>query len=546
MYDIIIKNGLVVDGTGKDGYSADVGILGEKIAAIGDLSESEDRFTGVEHKAKIVIDATDLIVSPGFIDIHTHTDTGLVIEPRAESKIRQGVTTEVGGNCGGSVGPLRGEVLSDAQKWMDEHGIVGNRERLGEFLDILEDRKIGVNYATFVGNATIRSAVIGPVNRPPTEEELNEMRQEVAQAMEEGALGLSTGLIYTPSMFADTDEIVELAKVAANYGGYYASHIRGESGTLLTALSEAVEIGKRANIPVQIAHVKTSGRNVWGKAEEALAIIDKARSEGVNVTGDRYPYLAGSTGLKNILPVWAREGTKEEQLQRLKDNETRRNIKEYINSHPFNDTRWDEILICIDGATASDWAQRRNVEPTEMVCQLLIENEMDVAMCTFTMCQEDTDIILSHPFIMIASDSSAKAPYGELSEGKPHPRTYGTFPRAFQEYSRERQLFNVSEAVRKMTSMPAQKIGLTDRGVLKVGNYADICIFDYENIKDNATYAEPHQYPTGIEYVLVNGQIAVNKGEAIHEAEAEGCEERSNLRRYDEAISLSQANILAY
>ena len=504
MYDIIIRNGTVIDGTGTDGYSADVGILGERIADIGNMSES---------KAKIVIDATGLIVSPGFIDIHTHTDTGLLIEPRAESKIRQGVTTEISGNCGGSAGPLRGEALSDAQKWMDKHDIVGKRERLGDCLDLLDNREIGVNYATFVGNGTIRSAVMGAENRPPTAEELVEMKREVTQAMEEGALGLSTGLIYVPSVFADTDEIVELAKVAANYGGYYASHIRGESGTLLTALSEAIEIGKRADIPVQIAHVKTSGRSVWGKAAEALAIMDKARSEDVDITGDRYPYLAGSTGLKNVMPVWAREGTKEEQLQRLKDNETRKKIKEYINSHPFNDVRWDEILICIDGATARDWAQRRNVEPAEMVCQLLTENEMDVAMCTFTMCQEDTDVILSHPFIMIASDSSAKAPYGELSEGKPHPRTYGTFPRALQEYSRERQLFDVSEAIRKMTSMPAQKIGLTSRGVLKKGNYADICIFDYENVKDNATYAEPHQYPTGIEYVLVNGQIAVNKGE---------------------------------
>lgn len=504
MYDIIIKNGTVIDGTGTDSYSADVGILGEKVVEIGDLSES---------KAKVVIDAAGLIVSPGFIDIHTHTDTGLLIEPRAESKIRQGVTTEIGGNCGGSVGPLRGEALNEAQKWMDKHGVAGNRESLGGFLDLLEDREIGVNYATFVGNGTIRSAVMGAENRPPTAEELVEMKREVAQAMEEGALGLSTGLIYTPSMFADTDEIVELAKVAASYGGYYASHIRGESGTLFTALSEAVEIGKRADIPVEIAHVKASGRNVWGKAEEALAIIDKARSEGVDVTGDRYPYLAGSTGLKNVMPVWAREGTKEEQLQRLEDDETRRKIKEYINSHPFNDTRWDEILICIDGATARDWAQRCDVEPAEMVCQLLIENDMDVAMCTFTMSQEDTDVILSHPFIMVASDSSAKAPYGELSEGKPHPRTYGTFPRVLQEYSRERRLFGVSEAVRKMTSMPAQKIGLTNRGVLKEGNYADICIFDYANVKDNATYAEPHQYPSGIEYVLVNGQIAVNKDE---------------------------------
>ena len=339
------------------------------------------------------------------------------------------------------------------------------------------------------------------------------MKSEVAMACEEGAWGLSTGLIYTPSMFARTDEIVELAKVAAKYGGIYASHIRGEGSTLLHAVREAVDIGHRANIPVEIAHVKASGRNVWGKAGEALAIIEEARAEGIEVNGDRYPYLAGSTGLKNFLPVWAREGTTEEQLHRLKEGKTRQKIKDYINSHPFNETRWDEILICIDGATAREWAERKNLAPAEMVCQLLEEKRMDVSMCTFTMCQEDTDAILKHARIMIASDASAKAPYGELSKGKPHPRAYGTFPKVLGEYSRERQLFDLPEAVRKMTSMPSRKLGLRNRGTLKVGNYADICVFDYENVKDNATYAEPHQYPTGIEYVLVNGQIAISKGE---------------------------------
>ncbi len=500
MYDIIIRNGTVVDGTGTPGYLSDIGILGEDIVAIEELAESE---------ARVVIDAKGLIVSPGFIDIHTHTDTGLLIEPRAESKIRQGVTTEVGGNCGGSAAPLRGESLEKAEKFMKKHGIMGDRKTIGGFLEVLEERKIGVNYITFVGNGTIRSNVMGNSNRPPTDDELSEMKREVAMACEEGAWGLSTGLIYTPSMFANTDEIVELAKVTAKYGGVYATHIRGESGTLLKALKEAVEIGKLAKIPVEVAHVKTSGRNVWGKAEEALAII----TEGVNVNGDRYPYLAGSTGLKNVLPVWAREGTTDEQLQRLQDGDTRQKIKDYINSHPFNETRWDEILICIDGATAKEWAERKNLDAAEMVCQLLEEKKMDVSMCTFTMCQEDTDAILKHPQIMIASDASAKAPCGNLSKGKPHPRAYGTFPKVLGEYSRDRNLFDLPEAVRKMTSVCARKLGLEDRGALKVGNYADICVFDYEHVKDNATYAEPHQYPTGIEYVLVNGQIAVSKSE---------------------------------
>jgi len=504
MYNIIIKNGTVVDGTGTPGYLSDIGILGENIVAIENLAESE---------AKLVIDVKGLIVSPGFIDIHTHTGTGLLTEPRAESKIRQGVTTEVGGNCGGSVAPLRGEAQKKAEKFMKKHRITGNRATIGGFLDILEERKIGVNYITFVGNGTIRSNVMGNNNRPPTNDELSEMKRQVAIACEEGAWGLSTGLIYTPSMFACTDEIVELAKTSAKCGGIYASHIRGEGSTLLKAVREAVEIGKGANTPVEIAHVKASGRNVWGKAGEALSIIDEAIAEGVDVNGDRYPYLAGSTGLKNILPVWAREGTTDEQLQRLKDGETRKKIKDYIDSHPFNETRWDEILICIDGATAREWAERTNLQPAEMVCQLLEKKKMEVSMCTFTMCQEDTDVILKHPQIMIASDASATAPYGKLSKGKPHPRAYGTFPKVLGEYSRERKLFDLPEAVRKITSMPARKLGLTDRGTLKVGNYADICVFDYENVKDNATYAEPHQYPTGIEYVLVNGQIAVSKAE---------------------------------
>ena len=505
MYDVVIRGGTVIDGTGSAGYRADVAIVGDAISAIGELSAST---AGSE------INADGKIVCPGFIDIHTHTDFSLLVNPQAESKIRQGVTTEIGGNCGGSIAPIGDHSLKQAQKSVEEYGIEVDWRDMDKFLAKLEDTRIGINYATFVGNGTVRSAVMGFEERRPTEAEMGRMKDEVAKAMRQGAIGLSTGLIYTPSLYADTDEIAELAQVAAQHNGVYASHIRGEGATLFEAIQEAVTIGERAQVGVQIAHLKASGQRNWGKARRALEMIDEARSRGIDVTADRYPYLAGSTGLAYLLPTWIKDGGTDVMLERLKEPQISVKIKAYLNS-TARETQdyWNKVILCTDGSTIEEASKERGMEPAEFVCQFLIEKDGRVSICHFSMCQEDTDLILKHPQVMIASDSSARSPYGKLGEGNPHPRGYGTFPRAIQEYVRERELVDLPEMIRKMTSMPAARVGLVRRGQIKEGNYADICVFDYENVRDNATYAQPHQYPSGIEYVLVNGRVVIAEGD---------------------------------
>jgi len=505
MYDIVIRAGTIVDGTGSTGYKGDVAIVGDTIAIIGEAPADS---------ARAEIDADGKIVCPGFIDIHTHTDFSLLVNPQAESKIRQGVTTEIGGNCGSSIAPIAEDSLQQTQKSLDKYGIEVDWRDIDEFLSKLEDAKIGINFATFVGNGAVRAAVMGFEERAPTQVEVEKMKAQVAKAMRQGAIGLSTGLIYTPSLYADTHEIVELAKVAAQHNGIYASHIRGEGETLFEAIHEAVTIGEQARIGVQIAHFKAYGEKNWGKAGRALEMLDEARERGIDVTADRYPYLAGSTGLAAFLPIWSRDGGTEAMLERLKDTEISSRIKADLDVSATETTDyWGRTILCTDGSTVAEAAKKRDMEPADFVCQFLIEKDGHVQICHFGMCQEDANLIIKHPQVMIASDSSAKAPYGELGKGKPHPRGYGTFPRAIQEYARERKLVSLPEMIRKMTSMPADRLGFTRRGRLKNGNYADICILDYENVKDNATYAEPHQYPDGIEYVLVNGQIVMDNGE---------------------------------
>ena len=505
MYDLIIRSGKIIEGTGLKGYKADIAISGDIIKDIGDFPQGS---------GKSEIDADGKIVSPGFIDIHTHTDFSLLVNPKAESKIFQGVTTEIGGNCGGSIAPIGENSYEKEKEFLKKYEIELNWRDMGGFLSRLEKNKIGVNYGTFVGNGTVRGVVIGFDDRKPTNNEIDKMKAEVDKAMSQGAMGLSTGLIYTPSLYADTDEIVELAKVAARHNGIYASHIRGEGSTLFEAINEAVSIGERAKIGVQIAHLKASGVKNWGKAGRALEMIDEARKAGVDVTADRYTYLAGSTGLTALLPVWSKDGGTEKMLERLNDPEIsgkiKSELKDLVKETP---DYWDRIVLCTDGSTVTEASKKRDMDPEEFVRQYLIEYKGSVSICQFSMSQEDTNLILSHPQVMIASDSSAKSPYGKLGEGKPHPRAYGTFPRAIQEYVRERKIVELPEMIRKMTLMPATRMGLTKRGQIKVGNYADLCIFDYDTIKDNATYAAPHQYPSGIEYVLVNGEIVIAKGE---------------------------------
>jgi len=520
MYDLLVKNGLVVDGTGNPWFRADVGIEDGKIADIGALPSAE---------TKEVLDAKGLVVAPGFIDMHTHSELSLLINPRAESTIRQGITTEVVGNCGSSAAPLNDVLREEMYKTspiLEDAKLRLEWSTMDEYLKRLEGKGAAQNVVTLVGNGNIRALSMGFEARAPKSNELAEMKRALAQALEEGAFGLSSGLIYTPSCYANTRELVELCKVVARYGGIYASHIRGEGESLIAAVKEAIEIGGKSGVPVEISHHKAAGRANWGKVKRTLKLIDEARSRGVDVTCDVYPYLAGSTGLDSVLPPHYWEGGVDRLVERLKDPETRRRLRrEMVKggkgwSSMLKASGWGAIMISYchghreyEGKAISELARLNGSNPFDFVFDLLIEEKASVGIVVFMMREEDLRAVLKHPASMIGSDSSATAPYGVLSKGKPHPRTYGTFPRVLGEYVRRRSLLTLEEAVRKMTSLPAQKLKLRDRGLIREGFWADITVFDRGAVMDKATYSMPHRYPAGIEHVIVNGKMVIDHGE---------------------------------
>lgn len=516
MFDMIIKGGAVIDGTGSDAFPADVGILGARIAKIGRLSSGE---------GKRVIEAEGLAVSPGFIDMHSHEFT-ILTDPPPDSKIRQGVTTEVMGNCGESVAPALGagrehvrSLLSAFGEYEEEIGWSG----LAEFLSLLENRGLVNHYLPLVGHGTVRSSVMGLENRAPDSGELETMKRLVARSMEEGAWGLSSGLIYAPAMYARTEELIELAKVAAAYKGIYTSHIRGEhEGVLMSALTEAIRIGKEAGLPVEISHLKVYGKQLWGKAGDALKKLEEARQDGVDVTADAYPYVATHTTLKTVLPSWAQEGGTARMVERLKDASLRRKMREEMGKGEvvfFKGVDWDGVMLVksnrepeLDGGNIAEIAALRGEDPYQVVFDILVE-EPGMRANYFALDEGDVQTILAHPMVMIGSDSYAVSDQGILGEGKPHPRGAGTFPRVLGKYVREENLFRLEEAVRKMTSFPARKLGLKDRGRIEEGAFADLVLFDPEKVADRATFVAPQRYPRGIEYVLLDGEVVVESGE---------------------------------
>ena len=513
-FDILIKNGRVVDGTGNPWFWADVGIKDGRIAAMGHLSGEE---------GKTIIDSSGLVVSPGFIDVHTHSDTVLLINPRGDSHIRQGVTTNIIGNCGGSAVPVSDQTKRRYEEMLKKYDLE-EWTTLGEFLEQLEKRGTSLNVGSLVGNATVRRAVMGMEKRAPTVGELEEMKRLVAEAMEDGAFGLSTGLFYAPSGFADTDEVVELAKVAAKYGGIYVSHIRGEGDTLLEALGEAIEIGERADLPVHISHHKAFGKSNWGKVKETLKMMKEARKRGIEITCDAYAWRAGATGLTASLPHWVHEGGAQKLTERLKDPETRQRIrKDMAEGTPgwesvVHEMGWENVMISscpgheeYEGRRVAEIAAEKGVDPYDFVFDLLVEVQGRVGMIIFGMHPDDVSTVLKSPFTMMASDSSATTPTPGQT-GKPHPRGYGNFVKVLGKYVREEGLLTLEEAVRKMTSMPAQKLGLLDRGLLRVGAWADVVIFDPEKVASKATYLNPRQFPVGVNVVIVNGVITVEEG----------------------------------
>jgi N-acyl-D-amino-acid deacylase len=517
-WSLLIRGGTVIDGTGAPRRAADVAVEGDRIAAVA---------PGLRGEAARVIDATGLVVAPGFIDAHSHSDLFYLDCPAAESKIRQGCTTEVVGMCSFSPAPVRPDRRELVRAWA---GGIGARvdarwETFGQYLDVLRAARPSINVVHFVGHGALRLATIGPEARPAGPDDLRAMARLLQEALDAGAFGFSTGLVYPPSAYATTEELIALARSMADRGGLYFSHIRGESETLEAAVAEAIRIGEEAGVGVQIAHVKAAGREHWSRLDRALAAIDAARARGVDVTGDVYPYHAGSTKMDNLLPAWVHDGGTARLLERLADREVRRRIVEEC---LVDGGRWrtlsvgavgfDEIQIAtcgqreLEGLTLAALARRAGVPPAEAMMDLLLAERATVSMVVFSQSPDNVARALAHPAIMVGSDSLGLTSGPGPHPGKPHPRMYGTFPRVLGEFVRERKLFSLETAVHKMTGLPAARLGLRERGLLRPGFAADLALFDPSTVRDEATFADPHRYPAGIPYVIVNGAVVVDGG----------------------------------
>lgn len=511
--DLVLRRAMVFDGTGAPGVEADVSILGDRIQAVGRVSD----------RGKVEIDLAGHVLSPGFIDIHTHADLPILANPRVENRILQGITLEVGGQCGGSPGPWTEEQAeATRERYRNIHGVEIDFRDLGGFFRALERTPPAVNAACMVGQGTVRGTVVGNEDRPATEEEMARMKALVAAALEQGAVGLSSGLEYTPSGFATREELVELASVLRGTGYPYASHMRNEDDGVLAAVEEALHVGRLAGVPVQISHLKAQGERNWWKAGVILELLEEVRDTGVDVHYDRYPYVAYSTGLSNLFPNWAKSGGTQAFLKRLDDPELRPAFEAYARGKVAQLGSWNSVQISsirgeknawLMGRRLGDGAREAGEEPFAMALRLLLEEGGSVGMIGFGMSEENTARILSHPLGMVCSDGSVFAPSGPLSEGSPHPRSYGTFPRVLGYYVREQGVMPLETAIHKMTGLPARKIQLQDRGVVRPGAYADLVAFDPDTVRDTATFTDPHQYPQGINLVVVNGMITVREGE---------------------------------
>ena len=485
-YDLILKNGLIVDGTGDQAYAGDIAIIGNRIVKIGSLKESQ---------AIETIDASGLVVTPGFIDVHTHCDRGIKRVPTVDNYILQGVTTVIGGNCGGHPFPLQ------------------------ELFKGLEETGISINFGSLIGHNTIRREVMKFKMEAPTEEEMSQMKALIDKEMRAGGLGFSTGLSYLPGIYSKTEEIVELASAVSTYDGIYASHIRDQAQHITEAIEEAITIGEKNNLTVQISHIKLADDEVWGETERITKPVDDARARGVDVFLDQYPYTATSSGFTSSFPSWVFEGGRDRFLERIKDPEIYAKVKAYIIERRLTSTKGinklEKIYIAnsrnyrdYEGKNLQEILLAQGIAPTiDNGVDLIIDIEKNGgASCVFfQMDEKDVEDLMKLPYNMHASDGSVQ----EVGRGVPHPRNYGTFPRVISYYVREKGVISLEEAIRKMTSLPAQVFKLKDRGLLKEGMYADICVFDLENFKDKATFEEPHQYSQGLSYVIVNGKIAI-------------------------------------
>ncbi len=513
MYDLVIKNGLICDGMGNSIYKANIGIFKSKIHTI-----SKENLEG-EH----VVDALGRVVSPGFINIHSHSDVALLKDPRMASAIYQGITTEVVGNCGFSPAPLLGdfgrEYILDIKR---EYEINVDWCSVGEYIRKVEDVHPSINVMVLVGHGNIRGGIVGMEDKKASPSDLESMKSVLEKAFLEGAWGFSSGLIYPPGVFSDTQELVELGKMAKQHRRIYTTHIRGEGDSLLDAIDEAIEIGRLSGVPVEVSHLKSAGKNNWGKVKRALEKIRSYREEGGFIQHDQYPYTASSTSLSVMLPSWVFDGGDEAFLSRLRDDVLREKIKEEMKRTAYSNG--ERIFISSLSLEKNKWMEGMEIHEIskkvgrsvyDFVIDLLIEEKGMVGAIYFSMNEEDVKEVMKDPYTSFGTDAEVRARDGFLHKGVPHPRCYGTFPKVLGYYCRELKLLPLEEAVRKMTSLPANILGLQDRGKIEAGYVADLVVFDPDTIKDTATYEDPHRYPEGIHCVVVNGGVAMQEGKIL-------------------------------
>jgi len=510
-FDIVISNGKIVDGTGSPWYSGDVGIRDSRIAAIGNLSAAQRKRT---------LDAGGKIVAPGFIDMLGQSETTILVDPRLPSKIYQGITTEITGE-GGSAAPLNDSLIQADRPAYAHYKVNADWRTFRQYFARLEKQGMGINLASYVGATQVRRMVLGDDDKQPTAVQLAQMRSLVRDAMRDGAMGVSTALEYAPAPYAKTGELIALASEASQFGGIYASHIRDEGDSIFDALDEALRIGREAHIPVEIWHLKVAGKNNWGRMPEVVAKINQARAQGVDISADTYAYTAWFNSMSAFIPPWAHDGGDAKLVERLKDPATRARIRREMQTPSREwDNEWQEIsgpqdvmigavqnpaLRPLQGKRLNEIAASWNKDPMDSLFDILIEDEAFTDCAVFGMSEPDVALALVQPWVSIDNDSSGTSPEGILGEEHPHPRAYGTFPRILRKYVREEKKLTLEDAIRKFSALPAQRMRLTDRGVLKQGMWADVVIFDPQSIRDVATFDNPNQLSQGMEFVLVNG-----------------------------------------
>ncbi|HTV54007.1 MAG TPA: D-aminoacylase [Terriglobia bacterium] len=510
-YDVVIRNGRIIDGAGSPWYAADIGIRDGRIAAMGNLSSAH---------AKRVIDAAGRVVAPGFIDMLGQSELAILADPRLESKLFQGITTEITGE-GDTVAPQNERTLADAKPEFEHYGITPDWRSFTQYFARLRKQGIGINLGTYVGATQVRRYVIGDDDRAATPAELNQMKALVAEAMREGALGVSSALQYPPAPYASTQELIALASVSAKYGGIYATHMRSEGDGEMAALEETASIAREAHTSVEIFHLKTAGKPNWGKMPQVVAFIDRMRSEGLDIEADTYAYTAWANDLAAFIPPWAHNGGDAKMIERLKNPTVRKRIRQDMETRATTwDNEWQEVagpegilitsvenpeLVPLQGKTIAEIARLWHEDPMDAICDMIIRDHAFTGVAVFGMSEPDVELALRQPWVSIDNDYSGGSPTGILGKEHPHPRAYGTFPRIIRKFVLQEKLLTLPDAIRKFSALPAQREGLTDRGVLKKGMWADIVVFDPASVRDLATYQHPNRLSVGMEDVLVNG-----------------------------------------